>query len=287
MRPEPDEALAHALAAVERLDPDAAALVAASGEHPADELWPERLLLRVRWDQVTGNHGGTLEVLSRVRAEHPVPPGSFAAQVVTHAHVVALTLMDVPEQARGELEDDPALLPPLTAVARVRLMLYLEDPSASVHAARQLIARDRLGPSARAEALLLASWAHELLVGTPHAGYARAAGALIVQEGLWRTLALVPPPIRAAAAVRPPAHAAPLIARALVPQPDASVRVTAREREVLRALAEGGSLPEIAGRLHVSVNTVKSQVRSAYRRLGVSSRQSAISEASRRGFLTP
>jgi LuxR family transcriptional regulator, maltose regulon positive regulatory protein len=281
------EVLARAFIAVERLDPDAGALVDASDEHADDELWPVRLLVRSRWELARGNHGGVLERLSRARSAHPVPPGSLAEQVVLAEHVVALALMDVPEQARGELETDASRLAPLPAIARVRLMLYLDDASSALQAARRLAARDRLGPTFRAEALLLAAWAHQLLTDEVHEGYARTAGALIAQERLWRVLGLVPESVRAATGARPPADAAALLAETLVPQPEAAVRVTSREREVLRALSDGGSLPEIALRLHVSVNTVKSQVRSAYRRLGVNTRADAVSEASRRGLLTP
>ncbi|MEN2740502.1 LuxR C-terminal-related transcriptional regulator [Microbacterium sp. X-17] len=281
------ELLARALLAVERLDPDAGDLVDASEAHADDELWPLRLLLRARWERAHGNHGGVLELVSRARSAHPVPAGSLAEQVVHHDHVVALVLMDVAEQARGDLEGDPSRLAPLPAIARVRLMLHLDDPAAALQAARRLAARDRLGPTFRAEALLLAAWAHELLTGEVHEGYARAAGALIAQERLWRVLGLVPPPLRAATGAVPPADAAELLASALVPLPEATVHVTTREREVLRALSAGGSLPEIAHRLHVSVNTVKSQARSAYRRLGVNSRAAAVTEASRRGLLSP
>ncbi|WP_292801200.1 LuxR C-terminal-related transcriptional regulator, partial [Microbacterium sp.] len=46
------------------------------------------------------------------------------------------------------------------------------------------------------------------------------------------------------------------------------------------------SLAQIAARLHVSVNTVKSQVRSLYRRMGVSSRHEAVAEATRLGLVS-
>lgn len=52
-----------------------------------------------------------------------------------------------------------------------------------------------------------------------------------------------------------------------------------RERKVLRLLAAGLSNPEIAGELVVSLNTVKTQVQSLYRKLQVSNRQQAIAAA--------
>jgi len=281
------ELLVRAVIATDRLDPDAEELVAAASVPLTDELWPVRLLLRARWDVACGNAGGLLEAISRARSSHPVPMGSLADQVIRSSHANALATIGVAERARGELTSDPARLPPLVAVARVRLMLYVHDPAVALQAARRLVARERLGPTIRAEALLLAAWAHRLLTGEVHSGYATAAGALIRQEELWRLLGLVPPAVRAATGVELAPHAAGVVARALVPAPEIAVRLTGREREVLRELASGGSIAEIAQRLHVSVNTVKSQVRSVYRRLDVNNRQDAVTEASRRGLLDP
>jgi LuxR family maltose regulon positive regulatory protein len=63
------------------------------------------------------------------------------------------------------------------------------------------------------------------------------------------------------------------------------VRLTPREEVVLRALASGDTFEAIARRLSVSVNTVRSQVRSVYRKLGVSSRADAVAIAARGGVL--
>jgi len=57
------------------------------------------------------------------------------------------------------------------------------------------------------------------------------------------------------------------------------------EREVLGLLASGMRRKEIADSLYLSVNTVKSHLRSIYRKLGVSSREAAIEHASKAGIL--
>lgn len=48
--------------------------------------------------------------------------------------------------------------------------------------------------------------------------------------------------------------------------------LTERERIVFRELATGDTLDEIAKRLYVTRNTVKTQVRAAYRKLGIGTR---------------
>jgi LuxR family maltose regulon positive regulatory protein len=55
--------------------------------------------------------------------------------------------------------------------------------------------------------------------------------------------------------------------------------LTRRETAVLGALLEHPSHAAIAAQLNVSVNTVKSQLRSIYRKLGVSTRDEAIAVA--------
>jgi len=55
--------------------------------------------------------------------------------------------------------------------------------------------------------------------------------------------------------------------------------LSARERKVLRLLAAGLSNAEIAAELVVSINTVRTQARSIYRKLGVKNRHEAVSAA--------
>ena len=60
--------------------------------------------------------------------------------------------------------------------------------------------------------------------------------------------------------------------------------LTRRERVVLAELAEDVTLEEIATRLFVTRNTVKSQVRSVYRKIGVSTRSEAVAWAVAQGI---
>ena len=55
--------------------------------------------------------------------------------------------------------------------------------------------------------------------------------------------------------------------------------LTERERVVLACLRDDRTLRQIAAELYVTRNTVKSQVRSVYRKLGVRSRAEAVERA--------
>jgi two-component system, NarL family, response regulator YdfI len=61
--------------------------------------------------------------------------------------------------------------------------------------------------------------------------------------------------------------------------------LTARELEVLRAVAEGERSKEIAIHLGISERTVKAHLASIYNRLGVDSRAAAIAVAAQKGYL--
>ena len=60
--------------------------------------------------------------------------------------------------------------------------------------------------------------------------------------------------------------------------------LTTRERVVLAELGEDVTLEDIARRLFVTRNTVKSQVRSVYRKIGVSTRAEAVAWAKAAGI---
>ena len=73
--------------------------------------------------------------------------------------------------------------------------------------------------------------------------------------------------------VRPGAYTTPV-----------SEPLTRRELVVLEHLSEDVTLEEIAATLWVTRNTVKSQVRSLYRKIGVSNRADAVAWAYRHGL---
>ncbi|GEL99999.1 LuxR C-terminal-related transcriptional regulator [Cellulomonas terrae] len=66
---------------------------------------------------------------------------------------------------------------------------------------------------------------------------------------------------------------------------DITHALTRRERVILAHLALPLTLNEIAGSLYVTRNTVKSQVRSIYVKLGVADRESALAVGRARGLV--
>ncbi len=67
--------------------------------------------------------------------------------------------------------------------------------------------------------------------------------------------------------------------------PAKSAGLTARESEVISLITQGLSNQEIADRTYLSINSVKTYIRSAYRRMGVSSRSQAVVWGVQHGLL--
>jgi two-component system nitrate/nitrite response regulator NarL len=62
-------------------------------------------------------------------------------------------------------------------------------------------------------------------------------------------------------------------------------RLSEREQEILRRIAEGQSAPDIGRAMHLSVATVKTHLGHLYEKLGVGERAAAVAVAMRRGLL--
>ena len=61
--------------------------------------------------------------------------------------------------------------------------------------------------------------------------------------------------------------------------------LTEREGQILRLIASGKSVPDIAGELYLGATTVKTHVQHLYEKLGVSDRAAAVAEAMRRHLI--
>lgn len=72
--------------------------------------------------------------------------------------------------------------------------------------------------------------------------------------------------------------------RAASPAPDREP-LTAREQEVLKALADGRSMSEISAQLHISYHTVDTHLRHIYAKLHVRSATAAVARAVREGLV--
>lgn len=261
---------------------------------PPSDLWFYSLFARAQADLLWGDRIGMLHQLSAARARraHGLEPGSFSEALLVSLEVDLLLSLRATSRA-GALLATVTSEQPLVDLARARLALAIGD-----HRAAQRIAGGRRwdeGCSRRVRADLKMTYAIALLAdGRTEVALPELTRLLMLADsGIYRPFALVPRDLLIEAA-----DVVPAMGRIIevldasgigdiLPRQVEFVELTPREEVVLAALATDRSLEEIARTLYVSLNTVKSQTRSLYRKLGVRSREEAVQSAAARGMLLP
>lgn len=283
--------IAAAWTALERFEPEEAdaALRRADPHRATTEHWPFVLEARVHVDWQRQGPASALMALRESRSEK-----RFAAPI---GDAVALMLVALEAElllAAGRGAEARALLTP----ARLRRSTRLEVPRS-----RSLLLRgdgdqaaaiaDRHAHSAalpwqdRIDLLLISASAN-LRAGDHASAQARfdEAAAIAQRVGVLLPFASMPRADLLALSLRRPELQDRIPERpARYPEPEIVVALSRREQHVLAALASDRTLPEIAQLLSVSKNTLKSQLRSVYRKLDVSNRQEAVAFARRTGLM--
>lgn len=141
--------------------------------------------------------------------------------------------------------------------------------------------------SALAAILLLLKWLEYRFVLVDHAMeiYVGAIALIFTSLGIWLALKLRKPKIQTVIVEKEVYAKRP--DQGLVPDENLLEKtgVSKREWEVLSLLSEGLSNQEIADRLFVSLNTVKTHVSNLYLKLDVKRRTQAIETGKRMGLL--
>ncbi|MBO4253950.1 LuxR C-terminal-related transcriptional regulator [Streptomyces griseorubiginosus] len=202
-----------------------------------------------------------------------------------------------PEQAADvlrQLADDQ----PSCAVEAARIQLAVGNEEAAVDLLDCVPAAGRPGPAVTVRATLVRAQAADA-AGDVDAAHRLFAQALLdarreqlrrpfLDAGRWIRPLLVTAPLNELAAgwLTPGAstHTGPAGTRPL-PLPIVVEELTTRELEVLQRLAQMMSTQEIAADLFVSVNTVKTHLKSLYRKLAVNRRSVAVRRGREMGLL--
>ncbi|MFV9429647.1 LuxR C-terminal-related transcriptional regulator [Rhodococcus aetherivorans] len=276
---------AAALVALDRLDTGTAfrALSELGTPRHTEELWASVLYAR-----------GRLALLSGVPADGLLYIDSELQHFSHRLIGISALLVDAARAdlhlALGEAGAARELLAgsthPLTAPARARLRLLGGDPGgAEVIVHRGDAAREHC-PAVGAELALIGSVA-ALRLGrrTDARRHLQRAVVLAEHAGVTRPFLGVPPSavrdILSLGVELPIDLDSAMAEYGIFREIRVVVRLTPRERAVLDALLAGGTASTIAKEQFVTLNTVKTQLRSLYRKLGVHSREEAIAQARR------
>lgn len=230
---------------------------------------------------------GVDELAVAVRANRSRSASPFALDLLGALQSDLYLAAGEPKKALHILDQrSPTAIP--VALARARLQLAANDVEAAKVGVSALLRAERTTPRQQAEALLLLAIT-ELRLGLPNEAehFARRALVLMEKLGLRLPLSLVPrAELHSLVSARLPDFLSLFDGR---PDPFRSVlapaALTKRERLVLSELASAGSLDKVAQRLFVSTNTVKTQLKSIYRKLGVTTREAAVRAGRQSGLL--
>lgn len=268
-----------------------ALLDAAVASHPAlrdPVLEAGRALATARLQLARGDTRAALEAARptvAADAESPWAEGQTAL-VAAAAHLAA----GRPEEAAALLDKQPGEQV-ACAVGAARARLAAGRPEEAVELLDRIRPETHHGPAVTVRATLVRAQAAD------ETGDPAAARRLVAQALHEARRDLVRRPfLEAGPWIRPLLGAGPLRPLAegwLTPgstppedrPPPVVEELSGRERDVLRRLAQMMSTEEIAADLYVSVNTVKTHLKSAYRKLSVNRRNDAVRRARELGLI--
>jgi ATP/maltotriose-dependent transcriptional regulator MalT len=287
------EETAAALIATEAMDPAAAELLAAAqrpASEVADELWPVLVLAEGRHALAHHNPAHVLELTATATAtaRRRFLEGTLTQDVLTSLTGRAFLDLGDLGAARRVLAVDHA--GPFVRVARLRELIARGASRQLSADVRILLGDPRLPPVQRTEMMLLAAWGDWMQRGRVEAKHAALIAEQVLQNDLLRVLATVPRDLVEAVVEALPVDRQGVLAQRIADLPHwraaAGVSpLTERERIVLTALNDEASVSALGRTLFLSPNTVKTHLRSVYRKLGVRSREEALDEAVRLGIL--
>ena len=286
--------IATAIRAIETYDTKTALDQVAELRSHAETLehWPLLLEIEGLSLLITGTTDLGDDFSRRLRERHKRTPASAAMRArLASLEADILTASGRPEHARTELERYPKASVPI-ALALSRTYLVEDVPDRALETLRNVQWPDGRNYRHRAEFSLVRA-AALLRVGAEQQAELAFSNAskILESQALTRPWMMIP---RADADMLSKTFAATTgydWSREAAAAPDVFSptqqfeTLTKRETLVLAQLTETDKITAIAERLYVSPNTVKTQIRSIYRKLGVNSRANALAVARQRGLL--
>lgn len=295
----PAGAVAAVLTALDRLDTETALELVSELGTPDDreEFWGFMLYSYGHLALATGAPADGLRYVEQHLRRFPTMRGHGAVvgPLLDSVRADLLLALERPEAA-----DDLLLgsTDPHTAAARGRIRLHRGDPAGALAVVAEYETDLRCTARDSLELSLLGA-AASLPLGA-HAEFLRYLGRAITQShltGLLRAFATVPPSaLQSMAEARSDLPVDPATTPSMFPEPQACAApdhaaaprieaLTTRELAVLQSLASEATNREIATEHFVSPNTVKSQLRSIYTKLGTSTRDETVAVARRLGLV--
>jgi len=284
--------LAEATLAIERFDTAAARAHLEAMEHDrrSIEHWIAEAEVTSLLELVEGRPGEALAGLEAYASMRGAESRTAAARnrLARMRSILQLALGN--PDAAGVIVERDTVAGPERHLARARVGLSLGKNGSTLTELRATAGHLRTARSSAEAAALEAAVLLRLSPTSRTSGVVQHLGALLDRTQQRLAIALLPGDDleRVAAALGEAGYGhvttdVPL--RSLLPVAEAELQLSDRELAVLGQLMGTGSVSEIASALVVSANTVKTQLRSVYRKLGVRNREDAIAVALNRHLL--
>lgn len=261
---------------------------------PTLEHWPLFAYVQAMIDLGSGHAAAGLLALDSEQLSRRPSIGRFTRMRLDSARAMLMLAVGRASDAERLLAAHPSTDPQVASVLAVRELLGNRPREAS-RLADDALARRPSAPRSQLQLLLVDAIA-ALRLGRDETALSRLDQAvrLMSDRDLRFPLMLVPRDDLQALLTAARAQGMPQASELLrdlevipsvLPSSLPKVSLTQRELTVLLHLADGASLLDIAGALFISRNTLKTHLRSLYRKLGVGSREEALVEAGSQGLL--
>ncbi|WP_255572629.1 helix-turn-helix transcriptional regulator [Leucobacter tenebrionis] len=272
-----------ALIAVERMDADVDERISALDDVAVfDVIWPFIFLARARHQLARRRPHDALETIRATTSAHLIQPGTLADDLITAMQIEAELVLGNVERANSIVESS-SRPGPHTRLAQIQVALH-DSAYAEARRLCRAASRGPLSPEHLAQLQLLQASLESLEFGEVSPGLASRVAELACSEQFRRLFTCTPASVIELVRARLTASEAAAFDTALAGLTFrapmlARPALTPAERRVLDALTLHTTTAEVADSLGVSLNTVKTQLRSVFRKLGVSSRDEAIARA--------
>ncbi|AOD24731.1 hypothetical protein IM25_23590 (plasmid) [Rhodococcus sp. p52] len=284
-------AVATALTSMDQLDADAArASLQALGEPThREELWAYIAYAHAQYALLSGTAHSGLALVQRLAAERApqCSPSSRARVLIAAARIDLYLALDQANLAAACVAEI-ALDHPLLITAAARVALHTGDPDRALAIVAQSSSPEAGAPRVHIETLLVQAAAQRALGASETAVQCwRTACELAEQSECYRPFTTLAAAVRDGLARESGTAPARAVEISVFPEAMTFVELTTRERQILVSLNAGLSQQQIAIEQFVSPNTVKTQVRSLYRKLGAHSKSEALAAARTLRLLDP
>lgn len=255
-----------------------------------ESLWPYLLLAQTRYAELHGLPADSLALNDYARSHYRPEMGSFAYDVVAARRVETLVILGRLAAARTAYDHD-ATDGPHCRLAHLGLLLGEHNYVALEREADAALELPTLSPAQRVQAQALCALGVYARDGEVRDFVGPGLGFALSQRRHRRIALMFPPLMREALAPYLLDEAAEDWERSTMTirlwasdKRAKAPALTPRESALLKYVDQDLSIREIARQEHVSVNTVKTQLKSLYKKLGASTRADAA-EIARRWLL--